>query len=123
MVTSLLTDLAADLAARLALAPPSVTAALSTDGADLPVTTAALAATLLLVPAAAAAEAPLPSPSRLMERADPRVVLPVLDLPLVTAARSTDGVDLPQATAVPVATVRLELVTRRMLLDAVLGVT
>jgi hypothetical protein len=32
-------------------------------------------------------------------------------------------VDLPQATAVPVATVRLELATRRLLLDAVLGMS
>ena len=104
----------------------SATAALSTDGVDPPLTTAAPAATLPSVLALAAAQPPLRQllPPRLrrsllMVLADLREVLPVLARHSVTAARSTDGADLPLDTAVPVARADRVLALRKLLMGGV----
>jgi hypothetical protein len=100
----------------------SATAARNTDGADhLPVTAAPVAT----LPSALALVAQLPRhhPLRLllqrflpMVLADPREVLLALARHSVTAARSTDGVDLLQDTAVLDARADRVLATRRLLI-------
>jgi len=101
-----LTDLAAQARERV-LDLSLATVALNTAGADHPLITAALAATLpsepaLALVAAVAAQPPPPRPRRclLMALVELRVVLLALVQHSVTAARSMDGADLLQATVV-----------------------
>lgn len=113
------TDHAAQARERV-LALLSATAARNTDGVDQPPTTAAPVATppsvlaLVVVVQLPQHLLPplLPNRSRLMVLAELRVVLLALARHSVPAARSTDGVDLPQDTAVPDARADRVLATR-----------
>lgn len=89
----------------LAPAPHSAIAVRNMVGAGLLLTIVAQAATLR--PAPAAVRMPQLSRSRRMALAAPREVLLVLALHLATAAHSTVGAVLLQATVAPAATVRL----------------
>lgn len=115
-----LMDLAAQARERV-LDPPLATAALNTDGADHLLITAAPAATLpsglaLALVVAVAVQPPRPRRSLLMALAGPRVVLLALAQHSVPAARSTDGADPLQVTAVPDARADPVLATRCLLM-------
>jgi hypothetical protein len=106
----------------------SATAARNTDGADHPLTTAALVATLPSVLAPVAVLLPLrqhPALLLLPRRFPPTVLAELREVLLalarhsVIAARSTDGADLLPDTAVPVARADRVLATRKLLMRTV----
>ena len=121
------TDLAAQARERV-LDLLSATAARNTDGADHPLTTAALVATLPSVLAPVAVLLPLrqhPALLLLPRRFPPTVLAELREVLLalarhsVIAARSTDGADLLPDTAVPVARADRVLATRKLLMRTV----